>query len=931
VSVSSTSDSPPTVVSLEDCSVELVRVHVTAALPDDVDAVDKNGNKLDGDESSAASQRSVTAADGDGRMTTDACGDSASVPAMKSHGVTLTPLNQLMNVAGSSPLRELTPSKQQGSSARSLTPLSSQSPKLKVGKSKSPRKSTTPSKSSSVLTPTKSKSPISSPRQRSLMEMFSLSTTASTSKITPEFSLAAAEPETRPTDEILDSSPACEQRPVHVEVLVEDSQMGPAQSSPVHVAVDTQESMFVDETPPNSKSSDSAAAAADADGTPLKPTCDIDVVIADTRDVDSFLCGEASQQTVVHADDADETVTVSVTPLDVSDATDQREASDIGEVSTLTVTDSNQASNASMGFSVNPETSPMDCQSAVICTDNMSKMSRDDITHSQTDVIDDTQAGCLDLPEHAKVDDTQVSNVDHIQRTADGTQNSNVIPTLGNYLAHTQPAMLDNSQPSSKNSDDIQTDSADDVPLAEMMRTDDAGIYLGSTDLSTSKDDDEVKSRRSMASLSVRLKHRRRQAGPKTLDRDSKDAIHATLQGRVTRSITETRPTRLNLRTRSVRRLTDKLVSVGAKKVDGIPTHTVSHLHTNAVRKRGRPKGLKSHGPDSTDGQLELEMRSSCVPRRTVSRRHCKSVWMRVAAAETAVAAASVDNERHDAEVVSDGMKSNHEANDETAELQSGIDLSKGGKAVHDSVKSASDDEVPVGTEKHWDDQNVDEAVDLNTEVEPATGEVPTTEFSGKPDSGLSSDQETSVGEDDVVESCGRAESDKKLSHEMIVSDSSEVELTDEEQASSRPSEPSVTVDVIANDSHVDTTSISPIISSSASGSELTNDNVEVPDSALEPDDDDDAVINMRDTEPTATEDITDDVSKTQTEVEKATPPSDVECQWKVPMSSVTRAHPAPPETPTSIPRRRFTSRGSLMLERSIQLRQSATSSPPVC
>jgi len=53
---------------------------------------------------------------------------------------------------------------------------------------------------------------------------------------------------------------------------------------------------------------------------------------------------------------------------------------------------------------------------------------------------------------------------------------------------------------------------------------------------------------------------------------------------------------------------------------------------------------------------------------------------------------------------------------------------------------------------------NVDEDID----AEPAAGEVPVTESSGTPDSGLSSCQEIMVGENDV--SCDKPESDINLS-----------------------------------------------------------------------------------------------------------------------------------------------------------------------
>jgi len=777
--------------------------------------------------------------------------------------------------------------------------------------------------------------------------------------ITTESSLSAAEPaESQSTAEVsedgekMDTSPACGQRQVNVEVLVEDSQMG-APSSPVRV-VDTQESMFVDDTPPHGKSSD--AAAGDSDATQSTSACDVGVFIADTCDADSFLSNEVSQQTVVHID-ANETVT-SVTSLDVSDATTQLPASNVKEMSELAVSietaSSVRSSKPSDAFIIDSETLLTDVQSTAMCTDNMNKISSEDTSHTQPNVIDDTQdnlAGCLDYAQYSVVDHTQAGSTDHTQLTLDGSQNS-----AGSYLADTE---LDEIQASSENTDNVVvvTAAEDDSPVPEVTRSHDADTCLSDTQRVMTKkddDDDDVKSRQSMSSSSIGFQRHRRRGRPKALD--SKDAIHATLQGRVTRSVAETRPTRLNLRTRSVRRLTDKLVSVGAKKVDGITSQPT------AVRKRGRPRGSKSRSPEVTNGQGQLEVHSR-VPCRTVSRRRCKSLWMKVAAAETDIAAASIENESQESQAVSDvhTSKSSVEVDSDAAELRSDIDVRQTDEATafEDSMKSVSDEEVTVCTEKLHDDQCVDETVDVNTDVELVTGEVPVSESSGKPGSGSSSGQdmtvaedhvscdkpesdinlsrETADGENDVAESCGKPESDVNLSQELMVNEDSEVELsgelTGEEQTSSGPSQPSLTLDVIAKDNQVDTASTNAIVSSNVSASELTINDVVVPSSVSAPSADDDAAVDMEDSEPApGTDNVEEEDSKMRMAVEKSTPSPDVggECQWKVPTSSVARAQPAPPETPTSIPRRRFTSRGSLMLERSMQLRQSAASSPPV-
>lgn len=958
MSVSSTSDadfnSPPTVIILDDYSVEVVPV--TAASLENADVVDKNGNKLEPDESSVAASESSAASDNGGWLP-NSVGTGGVLTPVKSDRVTFTPLKQLMTMPASSPSRELvlTPSKQQGSSAKPLTPSRSHSPKLKVVRSKSLRKSSsTPSKS----TPTKS--PMSSPRQRSLIEMFSHNSAASTSTITAESSSTAAERE--PTVELMedgqnaDTSPA---RQVNVEVLVEDSQMG-VMSSPVHV-VDTQEPMFVDDTPPHSKasvdhsqltasgtqsSSDvgnhltltqpvvtvdiSDYTAADGDGTQLRWACG---VTADTCDTGGFPCDDGTQQSIIVRVDVNETVT---------DATSQLATANVDEVSALAVnvesTSGVQASKPIGRIIIDSDTSHTDYHSDNVTADNMNKMSHDGTSQTEPDVIDHTQVIALDHTQHAGVGHTEVSSVDHTQLTADGTQNSSVDPTQGNYLAATQLTMLDDSQASSKEIDTtaVVTTDGDDVPLSQLIQSLDADSRL--TDSHVSKDS-AVKIRQMAASSSVKFRRCRRGAGPKTSAKDSKDAIHATIQGRVTRSVTETRPTRLNLRTRSVRRLTDKLVSVGAKKVDGVLAHPA------VVRKRGRPRGSKSHrshGPEVTGSQGDMETRSR-VPGHTVRRRHCKSVWMQVAAAETDVAVEIANLKSQAASEV-------HTVVESCGKPESGINLSQeivviGDSKVEGDVEA---EELTVCTEEPSNNQRVDEAASVNCGVELATGDVPVTGSSGKPQSGLGLVEEMTVGEvdafhgepdtnmsqdmmvsqGDAVEACDKPQSDAISSQEIVVIEDSKVEvsseLTDEEHTSSRPSDPTLSLDVVTKDSHIEEMSTSDTISDNTSASELTADHVAVPDFISAPSDHD-----MLDVEPA------EEVCKSRVEVDKSTPPSDVgaDCQWKVPTtSSVTQAHPPPPppETPTSVPRRRFTSRGSLMLERSMQLRQLATNSPPV-
>jgi len=261
-------------------------------------------------------------------------------------------------------------------------------------------------------------------------------------------------------------------------------------------------------------------------------------------------------------------------------------------------------------------------------------------------------------------------------------------------------------------------------------------------------------------------------------------------------------------------------------------------------------------------------------------------------------------------------------------------------------TSTVSDGQVTVCSEKLNDTQNVDvdEDLDVNIDVEPDAGEVPVTESSGKPDSRLSLCQDIMVDENDV--SCDKPESDINLSQEIIVIEDSMVsqeiiviedsmvdlsaELTGEEQTSSGSSELSPTLNGIAKGSQLDTMSTNAAISNDIPVSQLGTNDVALTESISAYSGDVNAAVEVHDIEPTnTTGDDVEELSKNQTVVEKSTP-DDGECQWQVPTSSVTRAHPVPSETLTSIPQRRFASRGSRMLERSRQLRQSAASSPPV-
>ena len=1082
VSSAADSDATSTVDSLRDCSVKAHCIPLSR----DVDAVDKKGNKLDVDGNSSVESEKAS----------NSC--TRVLASLTSHSVTLTPLKHFKTVPStSSPSARLTPSKQQRPSSKPSTPSRSLSPQLKAAKTKSPGKSSTPSKSS--------------PRQRSLTEMFLRSSAATTSDI---FTRATSSTPVDPLDqqsntglfeggqksdssprehqkigveEVLvedsqmgrcsptpvdpldqqsttglfeggqksDSSPREHQKIGVEEVLVEDSQMG--QCSPVRV-VDTQESMFVDDTPPDGKSTDHTAA-------------------------DSSSEEEVLQQTVVHvaADDNDTSVTPSKIPLDAVEVT----ASGVGEVSSHLDNVESSASGASEALDKDAEVTFRNCRSIHLTGDRvmsardtnchikhslidhtqpsqLNNSQTSSLDHTQLDddgtqhsAVDHTQERQLNSTQHAMADHTQTRSFDHTQLDEDGTQHSTL---QGSCSTYTQQVVLEDNEMVAGNDDVVMTtateddivpvinqSSDNDLPLSLLVRSQDDGDDTTKTCPSTTRQEEGPKSSDKSSTdgfhaassdddLPLSLLARSQddgddtvmtcpsitstpcpQEGARSSDKNSKDSFHAAssdddlpltelvtsgdevvvnvalssshfgrrkraatigssrdakdavLRGRVTRRVLETRPTRLNLRTRSVRRLTDKLVSVGAKKVDRIPTEPPVMKH-----RRGRPRKSDSQ---EFDAPVTSKTR---LPSRIVTRRSCKSVWMRVAEAEVNAletrrdedSAASASQRRQDDGKVSDD-KTDEDAGtgtivdvvvdsaiDESVGLESDDDGRKQGEvpgpfddrskvvtivdevpAVEDVTKVVAIMEASVCLEKLQDVCATEESVRLDSDVEPSSDdELMPSDSPGKPDRGTDLCEEVMAIKDSVAE-VG-------------------VETTGEELSASQPSQSSLTSANIGQDVSVTETTVQINNSAPRTSAEDAVVFDSVPD--------DDTLVtqsNKRDTEPTVDDVIKDmpvsvtqthltdsapvsddidkdgEVSKSHSEVKESTPMSELDAdhQWKVPTSSVTRGGPpltaavdVLPETPTSVPRRRFTSRGSLMLERAKQLRRSTTSSPPV-
>ena len=632
--------------------------------------------------------------------------------------------------------------------------------------------------------------------------------------------------------------------------------------------------------------------------------------IADSCDSASLSEVEVSQQTIIEVNPAEDVTSAS--QVQVAGTANQSDVSSVssdtvGEVSADTV--GKVSASHSQAAGVSNET--VSDSSLSVSTNTITSMSYDPTDRTQHDVIDPTQHDALDRThlsssdkaQHGVVDYSQSSTLDLSQRSVDHTQESVIDHTQVNVVDHTQETVVDHTQ--AKPVDHTQCDVLVDTASGENAMATDADDYISLSDSSdddvplvyhkTSKDDDYIAKRSASETSSVRPR-RSLHGKPLAKSRARKDAIHTTLEGRVTRPLVKTRQTPLNLRTRSVRRVADKLVTVGAKHAEKLPSRV------GTGRPRGRPKRSELSKPEVPQ-----------IPPRQLRRRSAKRpsryTWMHVTGAELdtgttqhkdlveAGCQGSVSGAA--SEKVGDiavSLTAKCDAVDEGTELQPDFEKGTAGEVL---AKMIAVDEASSGVDKSPQDDDGEE-VDLNAGVEPTAGvEMLPPQCCGKPESGINE----AISGDKVVKPS--AERSIQSSGALATS----VAGTEDIVADTRIEKINLPSEVVA-----DVTPVVPI-SNSADGDGTT----------------DLGVLSS------TTGDVNSmEVSETRTEVGKSTPTpeSTREYQWKVPTSSVTRGPTttpadAPPETPISIPRRRFTSRGSLMLERAKQLRRSAAASPP--
>lgn len=1031
--------------------MELVRIPQKLESAENDAVVSCNANKLQAGGSLATDSENM--ADGsllDGHL----AGSSLTVNTVSGHvlapvesqSLALTPLKQLM-LSASSPSSDskLTPTRLPGFSRKPSTQARAQ-----ITPSKSPRSMGKSPVSGRASTP--SKSPVSSSRQRSLTEMFSRSgAVAYTSNVLSE-TLSASKLELPEAGvkmgdmlPVLDSQISSE-----VQVLVEDSQMG--RSSPVR-AVDTQESLFVDETPPKSPSITAATDAGgdglrergkDATGMQVKLGCDI---LGDSCDANSSSYMAVTQPTVIHIDsdkdDVSAVTAIAIQPL-VSDA-------NIVAPHPISKESNAQDSNARDVFGTDfnlPLTTASDTQMTPIADDH-------------------TQEAVIDL--------TQMDTVDHTQPTA-----VDCTPRSGLDSDHGQQEELEDTQQSLINDENVKPAAAeDDVLMKKITRSEDdplsntdndVALYLLNYQKGNERNDDSKVPELREETPDARVRSRRR-----------KDAVHATICGRVSRTVITTRPTRLNLRTRSVRRVTDQLVSAGAKKVDKLSSKPPEKKSLGRRRKlkpddadadasevrngrrltrlssqvpgsqpKGRSRKSKSDSADvSRFGNVQnLSDRGLRMP--YVYKRSSKSSWVRVVAAEGNDAAAGVEKDQdRDSPVEVRIQRGVEDADKSQISVEKSIDADR---SIDSSVEKCDDGIITelapdrdgskaegVTLEDRGEVRSVDivvidkseeqEVVQLDADVEPvASGEdlaakssgtnvgqettviedsmseVLESESSGKPEFGKSMGQETESNVTEILatRSSSKAESGTSLGQAMVVIEDSEVEMTSEEcsKESSAPVKMIITDIAVGNsrndvvdlvyisassgnekrgefeplievnaekvcpDGGLNSEMITPVTVADAQNAPPVVDSISGP-APIPSSSGEDFMTNINEisgkweSEPTTndtgvpkelpsdadkTVPTSDDngesqqkvptcVSETVTDADKTTPTSDGngESHWKVPALSITRGQStspgdAPPETPTSIPQRRFTSRGSLMLERAKQLRNSTTS-----
>jgi len=976
-----------------DCAAEPVCIPASLESPEYVDSVDKNGNKVYRSSTDVVTPNSADSAND---VVSTPVKSSALTPE-KSRGIVLTPLKEFHSSNASSPstasnrrcTRNSTPPRSHGTA--------SETPWLRVTKSRTP----TPKKPS---TPSKSKSPLSSPRQRSLVEMFSRSDAAATSKIAAKSQSVLSETlsDQEQLEKSAETSPCDVQSRVNVEVLVEDSQIGP--SSPVRV-VDTQESMFVDETPPKAD-----------DGQGVQPTeaCDADTSAVDTSGADtvdtsaadSFLSNEAAERTVVMVDVTNE-------------FTDRSHIATVSDASKVSAHGVDGVTRDSQTLIV----------SAYCLRDVPSRSFSSAAGNVKSHDADTCSQQVLFNTEHI-----EVHGSGQLQPTADGFQHSSNDHTHESSIPSTK-GLLDHNQ--EKDDVAMATDTEDDIPPVPVTGSQsDAGKSFGAADdVSLSPH-----TRLRMMGRAVKCDHHCRAATKPS----HKDSVHSTLRGRVTRHVTDTRPTRLNLRTRSVRRLSNKLVSVGPKKVDASPSDV--HQPRGRPRKympddRGHRESAKKGVKPFTRSAVKPATRI-LPPRRIVSLKSRRSVLTKAVAAELGIAEPEIDETSPDkmsaahatAKKPGDTCRvtSRRSVDEVSANLL--LEASDDKKTVQESTTETIDTEF-VATEKLLVDNEVEEERRLtNADVEPdrmpersvcgearsdvvvepsADVKVLSTESSHEPESDMDIALASDTGRLEAT-SCGEplsgVEASQTVSSDSLESavTSSAKELTVFEDSEFQPTPQILTGQSQQSQNSTSTEDILTRLTSIANATAAISGNIP---SALANHGDVDEPVKLiksckpesvsppsgeiaRDTplsdadnseattartlesaalcsvremsiiensgersetpsslglesgnnEPSnivssAAVTADDEVPRTCDEVEKSTPPpasSDAvgsDGQWKVPTSTASRGPPgdAPPETPTSVPRRRFTTRGSLMLERAKQIRQmAAAASPPL-
>jgi len=278
---------------------------------------------------------------------------------------------------------------------------------------------------------------------------------------------------------------------------------------------------------------------------------------------------------------------------------------DVGKVSANTVSSVLASHSQTAGVGNEPAID----SSVAVSTNTVNAIGR-----TQHDVTDPTQRGVVDHTQFSSWDQAQLDVVDNTQSSALDLSQRSVHHTQETVFYHTQCDVPGNTATGENvmatDAEDyisLSDSSSDDVPLA--CRVASKYEYSSSETLS----------------VRPRRKHRDRPLAGHLKSRVRKDAIHTPLKGRVTRPLLEMRQTRLNLRTRSVRRVADNLVTVGAKPVNRLPSQVT------AGRPRGRPKRSELSKPEAPKIPPHRLGRGS-------AKRRSRSAWMHVTSAELDIA-----------------------------------------------------------------------------------------------------------------------------------------------------------------------------------------------------------------------------------------------------------------------------------------------------